>query len=225
MNIMIIGGGNVGYYLTKSLSEEKHRIMIVETDRPLCEQMAADFSLKSIEVTCGDGTDVRCLREAGVSRADVLVAVTGKDQNNLVACQLAKDYFCVKRTITRVKNPKNIRVFEKLGVDVVISSTQRIAGVINQELDWTDVNKLLSERTDNVRLRDIAILPGSPFEHKRLGQLGLPKGVILIAVLRGDEAIIPDGMTELLQGDTVIVWGNGADISRAFDFAEGGVSL
>ncbi len=216
MRIMIIGGGNVGYYLTKSLSAEKHHIVIVEEDRSRCEQVTSDLGSKRIEVICGDGTDIECLREAGIFNADVLVAVTGHDQDNLAACQLAKNYFGVKQTISRVKNPKNIRAFEKLGVDSVISSTERIAGIINQELDWTDVNKLLKDRSYNVRLREITVEQGSAFEHKCLKDLGLPKGLILIAVLRGDQAIIPNGATCLKADDMIVIWGDEADIVNTF---------
>ena len=216
MKIMIIGGGNVGYYLTKSLSAEKHHIMIVEENCSRCEQIVSDLGSKRIEVTCGDGTDVKCLREAGIFETDVLVAVTGHDQNNLVACQLAKEHFGVKQTISRVKNPKNIRVFEKLGVDSVISSTERIAGIINQELDWADVNKLLQERSSHVRLREITIGQGSVLKRKHLKDLGLPKGLMLIAVLRGDQAIIPNGETALEVDDMAIVWGDETDIDHTF---------
>ena len=216
MRIMIIGGGNVGYYLTKSLSLEKHQIMIIEQDRSRCERIVTDLGSKRINVTCGDGTDVVCLREAGIFNTDILIAATGHDQNNLVACQLAKDYFGVKQTISRVKNPKNIRVFEKLGVDSVISSTERIAGIINQELDWADVNKLLKDRSYSVRLREITVEKGSVFEHKCLKDLGLPKGIILIAVLRGDRAIIPSGETCLEAGDMFVVWGNETSIAGTF---------
>jgi len=216
MKIMIIGGGNVGYYLTKSLSAEKHHIMIVEENSSRCEQIISDLGSRRIEVTCGDGTDINCLREAGIFETDVLVAVTGHDQNNLVACQLAKEYFGVKQTISRVKNPKNIRVFEKLGVDSVISSTERIAGIINQELDWADVNRLLKERSNDVRLREITVKQGSVLECRHLKDLGLPKGLILVAVLRGNQAIIPNGETCLEVGDMAVVWGNEEDIDSTF---------
>ena len=108
MKIIIIGGGNVGYYLTKTLAAEKHRIMIVENDRARCEAIAEEMNARHAEVMQGDGTNVESLREAGIFTADVLIAVTGHDQNNLVACQLAKSYFGVRQTIARVKNPKNI---------------------------------------------------------------------------------------------------------------------
>lgn len=214
MRILIVGGGNVGYYLTKALLEEKHHIMIIEADEARCEQIAADFDSARVEVTHGDGTAIECLRDAGAYLMDVLIAVTGHDQNNLVACQLAKDYFGVKRTIARVKNPKNIRVFEKLGVDSVISSTARIAAAINHELDWTDVNELLKEKSFNARIRKITVEPGSIFEGKRLAELGLPKGMILISVLRKEQAIIPNGDTLLQAGDIVIAMGGDADMEN-----------
>ncbi len=217
MKIIIVGGGNVGYYLTKTLAAENHRIMIVETDHARCEEIAAEMNARHAEIMQGDGTNVESLREAGIFTADVLIAVTGHDQNNLVACQLAKDYFGVKQTIARVKNPKNISVFEKLGVDSVISSTEQIAGIINRELDWVDVNKLLKDKKLNMRLREVTVERNSAFENKCLKDLCLPKGLILIAVLRGEQAIIPGGETCLKTGDTMIVWGDGADISAVFD--------
>ncbi|MEF9894658.1 MAG: TrkA family potassium uptake protein [Clostridia bacterium] len=207
MKIAIVGGGNVGYYLVKTLIAQKHHVMMIEKDAKCCERIASEMGGKYVEVTHADGTDVACLREAGVAHAQVLIAVTGQDQNNFVACQFAKEYFGVPRTISRVNNPKNIRVFEKLGVDSVVSSTARIAGIINQELDWTDVNRLLRTRSESVRIREAAVEPESKFAGKRVMDLGLPKGMILLSVLRADEAIIPGGETQLLAGDSVIVMG------------------
>ena len=213
MRIMMIGGGNVGYYLVKSLVAEKHHIMLIDTNSVRCERIAAEFADRHVEVTHGDGTDVEVLREAGIHRAEVVIALTGWDQNNFVVCQLAKDYFGVKRTISRVNNPKNIRVFEKLGVDSVISSTARIAGIINQELDWTDVNRLLREKMDGARIKEIAVEQGSRFDGKRLRELGLPKGMILLSVIRGGEAMIPDGETRLHGSDIAIVMGVEPELS------------
>lgn len=207
MKIMIIGGGNVGFYLAKSLMADKHSIMIVEENPLHCERLVSGLRSKWVQVTQGDGTDIECLRDAGIFNTDVLIAVTGYDQNNLVACQLAKDYFGVKKTISRVKNPKNIRVFEKLGVDSVISSTERIASIINRELEWDDINKILRDHSSTARLREFKVgqkpwLVGHP-----LKDLGIPKGIIIIAILRLGQAIIPGGETLLQSEDTIILWG------------------
>ena len=212
MRIIIVGGGNVGYYLVKTLMAEKHHIMLIDNNRARCERVENAFGGSYVEVTHGDGTSANCLRDAGIYHAEAFIAVTGQDQNNLVSCQLAKDYFGVKRTIARVKNPKNIRVFEQLGVDSVISSTARIAGSIDQELDWADVNTLLAKQATHVRVREALVDPDSPYRGKQLGAIGLPKGMILVCLVRDGEAIIPDGETKLMADDNVVILGSENDL-------------
>ena len=135
MFIIIVGGGKVGYYLAKTLAPEKHRIVLIDEDEAQCLKIAAELSDLGISLVHGDGTDIHYLQDAQIPEADILIAVTGHDQNNLVACQLAKQYFGVPRTIARVNNPKNIQVFKQLGVDSVVSSTAHIAGIISHEVD------------------------------------------------------------------------------------------
>ncbi|MCE5188601.1 MAG: NAD-binding protein [Eubacteriales bacterium] len=221
MRIVIVGGGNVGYYLVKTLMAEKHRIMLIDSNRARCERVENAFGGAYVEVTHGDGTSVDCLRDAGIYHAEAFIAVTGQDQNNLVSCQLAKDFFGVKRTIARVKNPKNIRVFEQLGVDSVISSTARIAGSIDQELDWADVNSLLTQKATHVRVREALVVPGSPYNGKRLGEIGLPKGMIVVCIVRDGEALVPDGETRLAADDNVVILGNEADLPRVISAVRG----
>ena len=212
MRIIIVGGGNVGYYLVKTLMAEKHHIMLIDNNRARCERVDNAFGGAYVEVTHGDGTSADCLRDAGIYHAEAFIAVTGQDQNNLVSCQLAKDYFGVKRTIARVKNPKNIRVFERLGVDSVISSTARIAGSIDSELDWADVNALLTRKATHVRVREALVDPESPYSGKRLGEIGLPKGMIVVCVVRDGDAVIPDGNSVLQPDDNVVILGNEGDL-------------
>ena len=212
MRIIIVGGGNVGFYLVKTLMAEKHHIMLIDSNRARCERVASAFGGSYVEVTHGDGTNADCLRDAGIYHAEALIAVTGQDQNNLVSCQLAKDYFGVKRTIARVKNPKNIRVFEQLGVDSVISSTARIAGSIDSELDWVDINELLTRKATHVRVREALVASDSEYNGKSLNQIGLPKGMIVVCIVRDGEAIIPDGDTILSVDDNVVILGNECDL-------------
>ena len=221
MRIIIVGGGNVGYYLVKTLMAEKHHIMLIDSNRARCERVESAFGGAYVEVTHGDGTNAECLRDAGIYHAEALIAVTGQDQNNLVSCQLAKDYFGVKRTIARVKNPKNIRVFEQLGVDSVISSTARIAGSIDSELDWADVNALLTRKATHVRVREAIVGGSSPYDGKRLNEIGLPKGMILVCVVRDGEAIIPSGETVLQPDDNVVILGYDSDLPRVISNIRG----
>jgi trk system potassium uptake protein TrkA len=202
MRIVIIGGGKVGYYLTKTLIPYKHKITLVETQIELCRRIANEFNISVIN---GDGTDVEHLKDAGVYKADILIAVTGKDENNLIACQLAKRNFGVKRTIARVNNPKNITIFERLGVDTAVSSTSIIADLIEQEIDYSGMKTLVKLKDGKVILNELLINKDSPVCNKSLRDINIPKKCILISVIRDEEVIIPNGYTLLHENDYVIV--------------------
>ena len=204
MNIVIVGGGKVGYYLAKTLAPEKHRIVLLEAESSQCDKIAGELSDLGIGLVRGDGTEIPYLQDAGIEHADILIAVTGYDQNNLVACQLAREYFGVPRTVARVNNPKNIEVFKRLGVDSVVSSTAHIAELIGHEVDWTGINRMLAQKVGNVRIRDISVGKASEAVGKTVAELSLPKGTILITVIRGTDALIPDGQTHILAGDSVV---------------------
>ena len=204
MTIIIVGGGKVGYYLAKTLAPDKHRLVLLESDQAQCNKIAGELSELGIDLMLGDGTQVRALRDAGIDHADILIAVTGYDQNNLVACQLAKNYFGVPRTIARVNNPKNIGVFRLLGVDSVVSSTAYIADIIEQEVDWAGINRLLSQKVGMLRVKDLIVDEASEAAGKTVSNLALPKGTVIISVIRDKEAFIPDGQTRIQAGDSVI---------------------
>ncbi len=204
MFIIIVGGGKVGYYLAKTLAPEKHRLVLMESDAAHCAKIAGELSDLNIGLVLGDGTDVHSMEDAGIVKADMLIAVTGHDQNNLVACQLAKQYFGVPRTIARVNNPKNIQVFKRLGVDSVVSSTAHIASIIGHEVDWAGINQMLSQKVGDVRIKDLPVSESSPAAGHIVSNLKLPKGTILISVIREKEAFIPDGQTRIFAGDSVI---------------------
>jgi trk system potassium uptake protein TrkA len=218
MFIIIVGGGKVGYYLAKTLAPERHRLVLLESEDAQCFKIARELSDLNIGLIHGDGTDIRCLEDAGIEQADILIAVTGYDQNNLVACQLAKSYFGIPRTIARVNNPKNIQVFKRLGVDSVVSSTAHIASIIGHEVDWAGINQMLAQRVGDVRIKDMPVSQASPAVGKAVSGLGLPKGTILISVIREKEAFIPDGRTQILAGDSVIALSHEENMKRLSDY-------
>ena len=207
MTIIIVGGGKVGYYLSKTLAPEKHRLVLIEEDPDMCQKIAGELTDLGITLIHGDGTSVNALKEAEIEEADILIAVTGHDQNNLVACQLAKNFFHVPRTIARVNNPKNIKVFQALGVDSVVSSTAYIADIIEHEVDWAKINRMLSHKVGNLRIQEYQVTGHSQATGKRVADLNLPTGVILISLIREKEAIVPNGQTTILAEDTVIAMG------------------
>jgi trk system potassium uptake protein len=221
VTIVIVGGGKVGYYLVKALAPEKHRLVLLEADSDHCNKIADELDRLGVELICGDGTQLNILRDADIGHADILIAVTGYDQDNLVACQLAKQYFGVPRTIARVNNPKNIEVFKRLGVDSVVSSTAHIADMISQEVDWTGVNQMLEKKVGDVRIRDLLVDKSSVANGKTLTELTLPGGTILITVIRDQAAFIPNGQTRIQEGDRVIALSREEEAQRLGAFFSG----
>lgn len=213
MFIIIVGGGKLGYYLVKTLVPEKHKLILIEEDYRLCKKIVDEFSEAGVQVIHGDGTNINFLKDADIERADILIAVTGFDENNLVACQLAKNYFDVPRTIARVNNPKNINVFKQLGVDSVVSSTALIADIIELEVDWACLNNMLSNRLGNVRIKEMQIDRHASSVGKKITELKLPTGTIIISLIRNNDLIIPDGQTVILAGDNLITLTHSDNIS------------
>jgi trk system potassium uptake protein TrkA len=213
MYIIIVGGGKLGYYLAKTLVPEHHHMVLIETDSDMCQKISGELTGLGIILIHGDGTSVSDLREADIQDADILIATTGHDQNNLVACQLAKNYFHVPRTIARVNNPKNINVFKSLGVDSVVSSTAYIADIIEHEVDWDGINHLLSQKVGSLRIHEYQVTIHSKAAGKQVMDLSLPEGIILVSLIRNKEASVPNGQTRIQAEDTVIAMGSEENLS------------
>lgn len=220
MVILIVGGGKVGYYLAKTLAPEKHHLVLIEEDAGMCQKIAGELAGLGITLIHGDGTSANDLKEAEIEDADILIAVTGHDQNNLVACQLAKNHFGVSRTIARVNNPKNIHVFRSLGVDSVVSSTAYIADIIEHEVDWARINRMLSQKVGNLRIQEFLMTAHSRAVGRQVRELDLPSGVILVSLIREKDAIVPNGQTQILAGDTIIAMGGEDSISQLREYFE-----
>lgn len=214
MYIMIIGGGKLGYYLAKTLAPEKHKIILIEENQDMCMKVVNELSELGVKVIHGDGTDIDYLRDADITKADIFIAVTGDDENNLVACQIAKQFFSVPRTIARVNNPKNINVFKQLGVDSVVSSTALIADIIELEVDYACINNILSLNVGNIRIKELDVMARSKAAGNKISELNLPEGSIIISIIRGQNVIVPDGQTVLKISDHVIVLANSDKFDR-----------
>ncbi|MCM8780486.1 MAG: TrkA family potassium uptake protein, partial [Candidatus Omnitrophica bacterium] len=152
----------------------------------------------------GDGCDPRILEEAGVDRADVVAAVTGEDEDNLIICQLAKEKFGVQRTVGRINNPDNEHTFSELGVDVPIDSTQIIAKIIEEEVSFSDFVNLMSFKRGKLAIVRVDLPLDSPAINKKVQEITLPADSVLVSIVRGDEVIVPKGNTVLQVGDDVI---------------------
>ncbi len=201
MFIAIAGGGKVGYYLAKTLLSYKHRVVVIEQMDDLCEKIANELN---VPVCQGDATTTEILTQIDISDVDIFIAVTGRDEDNLISCQLAKRNFGVKRTIARVNNPKNIEVFKHLGVDFAVSSTSIIADIIEQEVDYAGLKTLMKLKDGKIVLSEILIQEDSRVCNKKLKEVAIPNDCILVSVIRDEEVIIPNGYTILQAGDYVI---------------------
>jgi trk system potassium uptake protein len=201
MYIVIVGAGKVGYFLAKRLLLNKHTVSIVDKDKPLCTEMAKELEALVIN---GDGCDPHILEEAGISRADVIAAVTGDDEDNLIICQLAKEIFKINRTLGRVNNPDNERTFSELGVDVPIDSTKIIAKIIEEEASFSDFVNLMSFKRGKLAIVRVDLPPDSPVINKQVHDIHLPQDSVLVSIVRGEEVVVPKGDTVLKPGDDII---------------------
>lgn len=202
MYIIVVGGGKVGYNLAKLLLAEGHEVLLIEKEKPKSAALSTEFGESLME---GNGSRVSVLREAGANRADVLVAVTGTDEDNLVICQVAKSVFKCPRTIARVNDPRNEALFSTLGIDATVSSTRLIDSLIEEQVKAEDmVIPLVTLRSGNVEIIEMDLSRSSWILGKKIREVSLPEGAIFISIIRGDEVIIPKGDTELTSGDKVI---------------------
>ncbi len=201
MYIVIVGAGKVGYFLAKRLCLNKHTVSIVEKDKQLCEEAAKELEALVIN---GDGCDPHILEEAGISRADVIAAVTGDDEDNLIICQLAKEIFKIKRAVGRVNNPDNEHTFSELGVDVPVDSTKIIAKIIEEEVSFSDFVNLMSFKRGKLAIVRLDLPDDSPVINKQVQDIQLPADSVLVSIVRGEEVIVPKGNTILKPGDDII---------------------
>jgi trk system potassium uptake protein TrkA len=201
MYILIVGAGKVGYFLAKQLVRGGHTVSIVDKDKGVCEELARELEALVIH---GDGCDPRILEDAGIERAEVLAAVTGEDEDNLIICQLAKERFNVQRTVGRVNNPDNEYTFTELGIDVPVDSTKIIAKIIEEEVSFADFVNLMSFKRGKLAIVRVDLPSDSPVINKGLKEIAMPKDAVLVSILRGEEVILPKGDTVLKAGDDVI---------------------
>jgi trk system potassium uptake protein TrkA len=199
--VLIIGGGLVGFYLARALQKNGHEVTIIERDPD-------NYEIVSRQIDCpvvlGDGSTVAVLERAGASRANVLCAVTNHDQDNLIACQIAKFRFGIPKAVARVKNPKNEMVMRRLGVDTTVSSTAIIGNLIESELPTSPARTLVSLASCGLDIMEFHLSKISPVVNKSARGIKLPPRCSVVGVLRAGEAVTCFDSTVLKSGDTVV---------------------
>ena len=200
--VLISGGGKIGSGLARTLSARGIEVAIIEKDPAQVARLSAETDFP---VFAGDGSTRSVLETAGASRATVFAAVTGADEDNLVACQTAKAVFGVEKTIARVSNPKNEELMRLLGVDATVATTAIISSYIEREVPGLQIRTLLSLQAGGVQLFELKVPPGSPAAGKALKDLPIPPSTNIVAVVRGGGTIVTRGDTRLLADDTVLI--------------------
>ncbi len=203
MFVIIVGGGQTGSQLAVQLINAGHKVKVIE-DRPaILERLKAE--LPPDTVVAGDGSSPSVLEKAGIEEANVLAAVTGEDESNLVITTLGRFEFNVPRTIARVNNPKNAWLFDKeMGVDVALNQADILAKLILEEMSLGDMMTLLKLRKGEYSIVEEKVHPSSLVAGARLADIVLPPECVFVAILRKGQLIIPHGDTELQAVDEVI---------------------
>jgi trk system potassium uptake protein TrkA len=209
MKSIIIGGGKIGYYLLKTLKERNYNVVLIERNKQSCQSIAEDIDA---DIICGDGTDVDVLRDAGIDEAEVVAAVTGADEENLVVCKIAKSTFNISKTIARVNNPKNMSMFKALGVDKTVCSTAVIANLIEYEFDKDNFKILQTFERGAMILVEIKIDKDSIWNDNFIKDLDMPSECVVTSILRKDKAIYPRGNTRIMENDNILVLTNNAGL-------------
>jgi trk system potassium uptake protein TrkA len=201
MYIIIVGAGKVGWNLARELLDKGHEVTLIEgnRDRYLTVEQELEHSIQY-----GDASELWILERAGISRADMVIAVTGDDEDNMLICQVAKEKYLVDRIIARINNPRNKEWFELLGVRPFVSATDLILRLIEHEVPEYGLVHLLDLPQERLEIIEMLLAPDSKVAGRRVGDLDMPEGTLLISVLREGRGFVPGPDTVLEAGDEVL---------------------
>ena len=207
MYVIIIGCGKVGYQLTRVLLAMGHEVLVIEKDPNRCETINEELGTVAYR---GDGTDIQSLKEAGVARADVVIAVASRDEDNLATCQMAKQLYHASKTIALIKDPRNEAPFKVLGVDVTVNSTNLVLSTIEEELPGQPLVHLMNLRTSDQELVSVTIPRDAAVVGKALGDIELPPHSLISLVVKQQGPTLPSEEL-VLEGDDNVVAVTSAD--------------
>jgi len=201
VKVAIAGGGNVGTYIAADLKAAGHEVLIIEQDPDVLARVSPTVD---VQWYLGDACEVSNLHQAGLADADVVVAATGDDEDNLVVSLLAKQEFAVPRVVARVNHPKNYWLFnESWGVDVSVSTPHLLTALVEEAVSVGSLVRLLQFR--DAQLVEVTLAEDSPAAKQSIAELGIARDATVVAVVRESHVIVPRGDTVLQAGDEVLV--------------------
>lgn len=202
MNILLVGGRRKVDFLAKSFLSKKHNITIIHEDVKFCKYLSHTHEAT---VICGDGSKPYMLEDANIEDADIVIALSQKDTDNFVICQLAKKVYGIKRVFATVSNPKNVDVFKKLGINHAISSTYIVAGIIEQMAALIDITEYMPIEQGQIVLMEIIVRANHPVCGKSISEIGISEQAIIACIIRGINSIIPKGKTKIQLDDKLVI--------------------
>ena len=201
MYIIIVGAGKVGWNLARELLEKEHEVTVIEEDRQ--RYLTVEQELEH-NIQYGDASELWVLERAGIQRSDMVIAVTGDDEDNILICQVAREKYMVERIIARVNNPRNLQHFELLGIKPSVSATDLILRLIEHEVPEYGLVHLLDFPEERLEIIEMLLEKDSKVAGQRVGDLEMPEGSLLISVLREGRGFVPGPETVLEPGDEVL---------------------
>jgi trk system potassium uptake protein TrkA len=200
--VIIAGGGKVGWNLARELIAKGQEVSLIESDHRRYRVVEEELEHA---VQYGDATELWVLERAGIQRADLVIAVTGDDEDNMLICQVAKEKYEVARIVARVNNPRNLQHFKLLGIQPAVSATDLILRLIEHEVPEYGLVQLLALEEERLEIIELEVAVGSPVAGQRVSAVTLPDGSLIISVLRGGTGFVPKGDSVINAGDQVLL--------------------
>lgn len=202
MNIVVAGGRNKADFLIASLLEKKHEVIVINDEKHYCTYLSAKYN---IPVYAGNPCKSYILEEADIYEADILIALLPHDPDNLILCQMAKKQFRIKKVVATVSNPKNVQMFQRLGVNTAISATYTIAKIIETASTIETLVNTLSLQQEQILLNELLLPQDSTLIHHQIKELTIPQHTMICAILRNTQMLVPNGETWLYANDKLLV--------------------
>ncbi|MFW5993762.1 MAG: potassium channel family protein [Halanaerobiaceae bacterium] len=202
MKLLIVGGDELVYHLSRRLISKGFDLTIINKDQNYCQELARNLNAT---IVFGDATDPEVLEDANIREVDMLAALTHKDQDNLIICRLAQKYYQISRTAALVNDPDNQVIFNNLNIDSLFNITGLLGSLLEQSISHEEVSNLFMIEEANLSVTKCLIPEGAPADGKTLKELDLPLSIILGGILREGEMLIPRGGTRIKAGDKAII--------------------
>ena len=201
-NVLLVGGRSKAKSLAQSLLKKGYQVTVINKDLADCERLAENEKLIVIH---GDGTKPYVLEDAGAGNVEIAIALTPRDEDNLVICELCKKKFRVSKTLSLLSDPQKTDFFYKMGVDSVVCAISAVTSIIEQQAFMEEMAKAIPIGEGRVQLLEVPITETDPAAQKQVWEINLPKEVIIGCILRRDQTLIPRGDTRILAGDILVL--------------------